>query len=340
MTKKDYIELNELEIDDLVKFRYIYPNAAKILCIGSHGIGDSILSLKCAYLASQIIGKENVDVLSCTRDEVFQPLLKLFGNNFHLTQHKDKEKWGKDNWILNNQDELKKLRYYHYTYGGKSDVSYDEFYYIIPDLLYRNPLAFNYKKYHNHPQTIKSTRILTHKWNSDNKTVYLSLASTTEGYLYNNIGSLLRNLGKALPDYNFFFPVVQKWADKQNIDYGDLSNLPSNVEIKENPDFLECIEVMYRSCFAITSCNGPSHVLYELGIPRLLLDPQYLKPMWVTRWRENNDESININTSVSDIVNLTKTLLETPQTTLLSRQMVLNMIYRNADFSKELFFKY
>lgn len=301
----------------------------KVLILGSHGMGDSIQSLQCAHFVSNQTGKENVDVISCTRDEVFHPLNHLFGDLFELFQHPKKETWGHDNYILNNQSELESLSYYN------------EIYYSIPDLLYHHPLAFDYQKYNTNPQLIKQTRLLAHKY-KPTKRVYLGLCSSTDGYLYNNISQLIRRLGQELPDFEFYFPNVKVWADKM-MDYDDLSNMPSNVTIHENPNFCESLEIMKTCCYGVYTCNGPSHSAFQLGQPRLLLDPQYNKVLWCARWREDMSECVDINTSVTDVVNIVKSNLLVPSTTLIPRQKVLDILIKNdyqVDWRKELLWKY
>ena len=122
----------------------------KVLFIGSGGIGDAILSLNCAKFVQDRIGKENVYCLMCVRDEVYRPLEYLFNNLFNLEQHYDKEKWSNNNnWILSNKGELD--RFYS---------TFNEIYYVLPDLLFKNSLRFDYEKYNVHPQIIKQNRLL------------------------------------------------------------------------------------------------------------------------------------------------------------------------------------
>ncbi len=301
----------------------------KVLILNSHGLGDSILGIQCAHFVAQKIGKEKVTIFSCTRDEVFQPLYFLFGDLFELYQHPHKEKWGHDNWILNNQEDLKSLSFY------------DEIYYSIPDLLFKHPLAFDYQKYNTNPQVIKQTRLLTHKFRPE-KRIYVGLATSTEGYLYSNIPALLRKLGNEIPDHEIYFSNVKNWAGR-DLNYGDLSDMPNNVVIHENPKFYESLAILGKSCLGLYTCNGPSHCGFQFGQPRIILDPQYNKELWTARWREDVSECININTSINDVISLVKENINTPQTLSLPRQKVLEILIRNnynVDWSKELLFKF
>lgn len=300
---------------------------SEICILGSHGFGDSILSLQCAHYVKQS-GKQ-ADIISCTRNKVFEPLDYLFGDLFDISQHPKKEEWGHENWILNNQQELQYIS------------AYKEIYYAIPDLLFKSPLAFDYAKYNTNPQLIRQTRLLTHKYKPTRK-IYLGLCSSTDGYLYNNINHLIRKLGRELPEYEFYFPNVKTWANKE-IDYDDLDNMPLNVTIHENPDFCESLDIMKTCCYGIYTCNGPSHAAFQLGQNRLILDPQYNKTLWQARWREDTSECIDINSSINDIVNVVKSNLEIPQTTLIPRQKVLDLLIRNnyeVSWNKELLFKF
>lgn len=299
----------------------------KVLILGSHGLGDSIQSLQCAHFAKML--NKDVTVISCTRNEVFDPLYFLFGDLFDLLQHPLKEDWGHDNWILKNQESLKSLSYF------------DEIYYSIPDLLFKHPLAFNYQKYNTNPQVIKQTRLLTHKFRPE-KRIYIGLATSTDGYLYSNIPALLRKLGNEIPDHEIYFTNVKNWAGRE-LNYGDLSNMPPNVIIHDNPKFYESLAILGKSCLGLYTCNGPSHLGFQFGQNRIILDPQYKKTLWEARWREDFSECIDINTSINDVVSLVKENINTPQTLLLPRQKVLDILIKNnysVDWKSELLFKF
>ena len=298
----------------------------KILILTAHGLGDNILGLPCA----KFIKEAQVDIVSCSRDEVYQPLESLFKGRFNLSQHPLKDSWGSDNWILDNQHALSSLR-----------SNYDEIYYVIPDLLFNSPLAFPFKKYNCHPQAIKTTRLLTDSF-APSKTVYVGLVTSTDGYLYGDIPSLLNQLAGELPDYTIYFPMVSKWGDRE-LNLGNF-NIPfrTNVFIDFNPSFKDSIEWMKKSAYGIYTDNGSSHIAYHLGQPRLLLDPRFglsenTLP-WIARWRETLDDSIHIATNYKEVASLVAINLRVPQTTLVPRCAVLNQSY--VDWMRLLFFKY
>lgn len=310
----------------------------KTLCIGiGDGIGGSLLTAQCAYFIKQYneIHKNNreVDILFAARKEIFMPLEYLLWDKFKIHKRIDEEKWGQDNYLFNHQEELDSYK----------EQGFDEFFVVCPDYLYRNPGAFDWKKYNTHPQIIKSTRVLTHRRVilKDVKYIFCGLTSSTPGYSYHDVPGLLRELANTLNDRIIYFPKVTSWAGI-NIDYGDLSNLPSNVYIDENPDMIKSIQIAQQAEYGICLDNGFSHILWNLGVPRLLLDARMNSFRnsipWQARWRETMEDSIPINYSVNVIVNLVKTNLETPQTMLFNRFDVLHAPSDN--WKTELIFKF
>ena len=59
---------------------------------------------------------------------------------------------------------------------------------------------------------------------------------------------------------------------------------------------------------------------------------------WQVRWRNTMEDSISIDNFPNDIVRLVKTNLDIPQTTILSRNFVLNNL--NNNWASELLFKW
>lgn len=289
-----------------------------IAIITAHGIGDNILGLQCAHH----VGADNCDVFVAARDEVFDVVKDCFGHLFNI--YKADGKLGENNYFL----ECKEAQDFFKS-------KYPFVYYVVPDLLFRNPFAFDYGHCHVPPSVIKSTRLLTKEYSSPVNTVYVGLTSSTPGYNYANLKPLLIKLGKENPNYNFYFPKISKWAGT-DIDFGDLTGLPSNVVVVENPSMKESLGVLRKSCYGIFSCNGPSHLAYHYGIPRLVLDPQFEKPAWIARWKEDYSECVSINTNIIDVSRIVKTNLDVPETQLIPRRFAV----QEKDWTKELIFKY
>lgn len=298
-----------------------------VIAISAHGLGDCLCGITCA---SYVYKKNKYShIYLSTRDEIAQPLEYLF---------KDQHKFSRlpEHWLseaLNNDKMFENL---------KSHPE-QEIFFEIPDVLFRHNRSFKYKDYNTNPQMIRGTKLLTHKYNPDYgaKIVYVNLSSSTPGYVYSDVGSLLRSLGKNLPDYNFFVPIITKW-NNIDIKYDDLDNMPPNINIQLNPNFIDCIDVMYKSIFAIVTDGGPMHLFHHIGTPKLVLDPQYGKTPWVARWKTAfTTDCIDIGCSIKDITNVTKTLLEIPETQLLPRLTVLNMTWgKSKNFSEKMIFKY
>ncbi len=294
-----------------------------LLNIGGHGLGDCILSLQISYLLSlKNIKHKN---LISTRKEVYEPLYNIFANEFDF--ERIDENYSENNQILFNdkmQNELKE-RY------GSNYITYN-----VPDLLFRNPLAFTYKEYGLNPDLIKKTRTLAAHFKDKENIIYCGLCSTTSGYVYKDIPNLLIFLAEFLPDYRIYFPLVESW-DKKIENLGDFNKrFPNNVIIDNNPSFINSLNFLTKSVYGIFTCNGPSHIAYQLGIPRLILDPQYGRLPWMARWKENFEECIPINSDINSIVNIVYNNLNFPETTLLDRKIILNLINSGYNNWKEI----
>jgi hypothetical protein len=301
---------------------------SKLVNIGGHGLGDCILSLQISHLLKER-NIEHVNLIS-TRNEVFEPLNYIFGNKFKLIQIE--EKYAHENAIIDNIDFQKDIK----TKYGSDDITYN-----VPDLLFKNPLGLNYKKYGLEPSVIKQTRVYTDNSTQKEDIIYCGLCSTTEGYIYENIPLLLIRLAEFLPSYTIYFPMVNKW-DKEinNLGNFDLS-FPSNVFVDKNPSFIDSLKWLEKSSYGIFTCNGPSHLAYQLGIPRLVLDPQFNKIPWIARWKEDYNDCIPINIDINNIAQLVSANINTPQTKMVDSKIILNLIQQNQANWKDIFyFKY
>ena len=291
----------------------------QVVIVLSGGFGDQMEGLKCAF---HIPKTKKIKILSCSRNEVFRPLNHLFGNQFSIKQIS--ESYAENYALLFNESLVNKL---------KEDA--EEFYFVCPDTLYGGPYAFNYQKYDVSLPVLKSTRLSLNKYEPQ-KEVYLGLMSTTPGYLYKEIVHLAKRLADNLPEYLIHLPILPKWANQDIYIPGiPVENAPDNLICYYDPDFIKQLELQRRCCYGIYTCNGMSHSSFHLGQPRVVLDPQFEKILWLSRWKENPNDCIDINTSVTDIVKLTVTNLKIPQTQLLPHQYILNIIKRDTMLRQE-----
>lgn len=279
---------------------------SKNLIIGGHGIGDSIFSLQCGEAARGLFG-DLFDYKLATRNEVFGPI-DYFFKDLNPTQLP--EELGTNNSILTNNliDSFKE--------------SYDNIYYVIPDLLFRNPYHFDFKKFNLAPHVIKQTRLSLKQW-SPKKKIYLGVVTMAAHHRYPAIKPLIVTLAKRLPDHEIYFPNVKKWGG-EDLDWGDFSSVPDNVFIHENPDFNESLDHLKESCFGIFADNGPSHFAYHLGMPRIILDNFMGNPMWISRWREDPSESVPMDTNVLDLASIVESHIIHPQCSLIPSPMCKN----------------
>lgn len=300
----------------------------QLINIGGHGLGDCILSLQISHLLRERNIK-HVNLIS-TRNEVFEPLSYIFADKFKLTQIE--EKYAHENAIIDNTDFQKEIKNKY----NSSNLTYN-----VPDLLFKNPLSLNYKKYGLEPSIIKQTRVYIDNIAEKKDIIYCGLCSTTEGYVYENIPLLLIRLAEFLPSYIIYFPMINKW-DKEINNLGNFDiNFPSNVVIDRNPSFIDSLKWLKKSSYGIFTCNGPSHIAYQLGIPRLILDPQFNKIPWMSRWKEDYNDCIPINIDINSIAQLVFANINTPQTKMIDSKIILNLIQQNQTNWKDIFyFKY
>jgi hypothetical protein len=297
----------------------------KLVNIGGHGLGDCLLSLQISHLLEER-KIEHINLIS-TRNEVFEPLNYIFGNKFKLIQIE--EKYAHDNAIINNIDFQKEIEQKY----NSTDLTYN-----VPDLLFRNPLGLNYKKYGLEPSIIKQTRVYTDNSAKKEGIIYCGLCSTTEGYVYGNIPLLLIRLAEFLPSYTIYFPMINKW-DKEINNLGNFdTTFPSNVFIDKNPSFIDSLKWLQRSCYGVFTCNGPSHIAYQLGIPRTVLDPQFNKIPWMARWKEDYNDCIPINIDINSIAQLISANINYPQTKMIDSKIILELIQKNQDNWKDIFY--
>jgi hypothetical protein len=297
----------------------------KLVNIGGHGLGDCLLSLQISHLLEER-NIEHINLIS-TRNEVFEPLNYIFGNKFKLIQIE--EKYAHGNAIIDNIDFQREIEKNY----NSTDLTYN-----VPDLLFRNPLGLNYKKYGLEPSIIKQTRVYTDNPAQKEGIIYCGLCSTTEGYVYENIPLLLIRLAEFLPSYTIYFPMINKW-DKEINNLGNFDiSFPSNVFIDKNPSFIDSLKWLQRSCYGVFTCNGPSHIAYQLGIPRTVLDPQFNKIPWMARWKENYNDCIPINIDINSIAQLISANINYPQTKMIDSKIILELIQKNQDNWKGIFY--
>lgn len=302
---------------------------SKILIMGGgDGFGGLTLAFQCAYFAS-LGGYDQVTVgLSCS-DTAFDVLHYLFSDNYTIQKYPI-------------EDSLNHAILYDEGRRAVVTAGYDEFYYVCPDLLFRNPYAFLAKEFGTNFATLKSTRLLTHKAYRQN-IIYCALNSSTEGYSYSKTKELLRGLGETFPDYQIKVPALDNWAGiKLNVDQF-AGPFPSNVTISKNPDIVESFYELVNSEFCVCLDNGASHVSYHLGHNRVLLDPRHNWKRetlpWRIRWRQTDHDSVPISTAPSEIISLIKLNKDIPQTELIPKPILINNLH-GVDWAREMIWKF
>lgn len=299
-----------------------------LINIGGHGLGDCILSLQ---ISSSLKEKtiQHINLIS-TRDQVYNPLWHIFGNEFDM--QKIDENYSENNNIISNHRLQKEL-----------ELKYNSNYitYNVPDLLFKHPLAFKYEEYGLSLNAIRRKRTLLKHFRNKEKIIYCGLCSPQKDHIYKNIPSLLRALAEHLPDYTIYFPYIKKW-NRDITDLGDFNiDFPSNVFIHNEPEFKDSLDYLVKSSYGIFTDNGPSHIAYHIGMPRLILDPKFNNILWMARWKDDPEECISIDTDKNEIAQIAYHNIRTPQTTLIDRKIIKNYINAGSVNWKDiLLFKY
>lgn len=297
------------------------------LSIQLGGAGDCLLGVQCGFAAKANQPNLDIEYCFCVRDEVYEILKYVFDGKIFMFQESSKEQWGEnDGWICKNQQELKKY-------------PHPNIYVTWPDDLYRNPLAFDLKRFNLSLDGVRKTRVLTDRWKPE-KIITVNLNTTTIGYNYFDPSFLISYLAQLLPDYTIYVPIVEKWANQQTKNQIPKSDL-KNVIIDVNPPVSRWLDYMFKSEYGIYTDNGPSHISWALSQNRLILDPRFSKSniMWQARWRENGlDDSIDIYIPPQHIAKLVENNIRTPQTLLLPKSIVAS--HPMANWNEALGFKY
>lgn len=301
---------------------------SQLINIGGHGIGDCILSLQISYA----LKNKNIDHINLisTRSEVFNPINFIFGKQFQIEQID--ENYANHNNIIENQDLLNELKLKY----NSTDIIYN-----VPDLVFHHPLALNFEKYGLFMNAVRKQRLLPNGFEKKENIIYCGLCSVHEYHIYKDIPNLLRRLAEFLPNYSIYFPHLSKWS-REVPNLGDFSGkFPDNVQIDYDPDFEKSLEILTKSKYGIFTDNGPSHIAYHLGIPRLILDPEYNNILWMCRWKDDMGECMPIQTPINDIVTIVSENIKYPQTTLIDRTLTQQIINsNNPSWEQILYFKY
>jgi len=297
---------------------------SKVLVIGGgDGLGGLCQAFQCGK-AIKDAGYE-IDVKISASDQVYKPLEYLFSDKFHMEQIPIE--YSQNHRLLNDEYLMTDLT-----------AGYDDWCYICPDLTYK---YFNYKKYNILPNTIKGLRLLTHKLKPQNE-IYLALNTTTENYNYQYSHHLIRGAAYVLPDFKIHVPVLDKWSELSVKQIDLPTEIPENVIIHRNPDFIQQLDIMSRCLACICVDNGASHISFGLGQLRILLDPHIYDLPWVIRWREDMADSVPLATFPGNLCKLLHTNIKYPETQLLNKRDVIDVlnVEQNPDWKQRLILKY
>lgn len=286
----------------------------------SGGIGDQILAFQAASFVAE--SGNDVRVFCAARDEVYKPLTLLFNDLFVMRQVPENT----GDLIVSNQIDLKSI------------TNIDESYIIWPDLMFRHPKIFPCKKFNTNPALVRGKRLLT-RLAKPSRTIYFGLNTSTREYLYPQAALLIKSVASRLPEYNCYTNNIENWAGHNVSFVGSFENL-DNIIIDSNSPFEKALEMLSKSSYCVCLDNGISHIAYQYGIPRLLLDVRLNQDgiKWIARWRENTDESVDSRADIDLLSRVVATNLRVNQTQLISRSIVAANI--DANWKEVLLLKY
>ena len=287
-----------------------------IAVISAHGAGDTING----FQVGDFISRQGHDVTNfvAVRDEVFKPIKYLFPEAVQIP-----EEWGANNAFLTNPSVA-----LNFTEQFGDLRPFDEIIYTVPDLLFNNSkFGFDWKKYGAHPQSVRSRKLLTHLWKPED-VIYCSLNSSTPEYqLTGRVKNIISQIAIKNPTKRVYFNNLTVWNGTK-IDNGDFSDLPENVVYFENQDFCESLEWLKKAEYVVTVDCGVLHMFNQMSDAYTLLDTR-MTPAgfpWLVRWRSNLANSIDYRTDSVTIAELVKANIEVPQSSLLPRQIAMNLL--------------
>lgn len=293
----------------------------KVAVLSTGGVGDLSEAIRIAHFVALKEGRENVDVHIFCRWEIAQVILHFYGKLYNIFWHLEEP-----------EAAILTMAGANVTLYGKT---YDRVFCVWPDTLFH---GFDCDKYGSR-QAIKQFRLLPHERKIEGNNIFLGLCSTTPGYLYHDNQALLFEMGHTFPDYEIIAPMPPFWASK-NVHYGvdKDSNLPKNVHVLEQPDFIGSVCTLFTCKYAVTLDNGMAWLAHDAGIDRLLLDPRMSTDglAWQARWRTDHSCSIPLQQQPKDICKIVKINLEIPETLTLPRYTCLN----NCNWKSRLYLKY
>lgn len=289
--------------------------------LSSGGTGDVLLSIRLKFLLNYLHPGWVITNHLCLRDETWNMIKTIYPT-----------------WSQNGC--LKKLPE-NYLDSIKTKEQLDNFdklaenYIIFPDKLFRGIGAPPLKTWGITNFLVKQTRTLIGKWKPEN---YISLAinSITDGYTYHSVPELAYKLAREFPDKTIYLPLLTTWNNKDTIKF-NFPHPPDNLEIEINPAFSKVYDILCKSEYSICTDNAILHILDDLGAPYLLLDPQFNKGAFESRWRTAAFyHSVPINSLVDDVLSLIKTQIYVPETQMIGADKIFR---QDKDFTKELIFK-
>jgi hypothetical protein len=282
----------------------------KVALITTDGIGSSIHGINCKYFIENN-SYDSVKVFYPSDENKAQAIRYLHPEVMIIP-----EEYQYNHNFIKDASYIERFKM---KYGN-----YDKYYYYSPDLLFNHKYAFDYKRYNVSPETIKQHKGLTKLFKPE-KCIYVGLTTSTPGYTYNYIKELLINLSERLPDREIFFPAIKKWAGV-DLDYSYLTGLPENVTIANNPNIVDSIKKLCKSEYGIYTCNGPSHIAYSLGQPRIVIDPQYFKLPWLARFKETGEHCIPFDTPPAEVGKIVELNIREPISLLFDRKFLFNIV--------------
>ena len=270
--------------------------------LAAGGSGDFLLSYKLKCLLNFLYPEKYIiKNYFCSRPETFNIIKTIFPNDPDIIQLPE-------NYLEDKKTEesLGNIN----NFASRNFIAY-------PDTLFRGHGKPTLSEWNINPLMIKQYRVLLGK-NKPSGYISFALNSVTNFYTYHSIPELVTKVAKAFPDRKIFYPLLNRWAGK-DVPQPNFGNLPKNVELNINPSFEKVYEILCKSDHTICTDNLIMHLCGEMFSNHLILDPQYKKPAWESRWRNNSYyNSIPIESLVDDIVDIVKIQIDSPESQMVS----------------------
>lgn len=177
-------------------------------------------------------------------------------------------------------------------------------------------------------QTIKENKFLLPLFSGvDNgKKVFLGLQTVQPNNTYPHLTEVVDDLCISLPDWQFHFIELEKWAGKtivQPFDIDKVKNHPNFFLKKSGSIAIDFYYILRQFNYIIHTCNGVGNLAYFAGKTRFFIDVRYNNLDFYLRWRQSSADIIQGHLGPEEVSSIIKRGLREPHLNGLPKMKLL-----------------